>query len=208
MIVPPYAIFDLETTSLKHDEARILELGLLVVDDNRLEFCESKLVHQTEEVSSLITGITGITTEMVWSKEAEPLSDVLDWMYEKVGTRMPLLGHNILRYDIPVLRNECKRIRHKLGAALYDARLIDTAAIFKAWRLNIVPQVGENHFNFCNRILNIRITGLKYSLSVCCEVLGVDTSDLGPAHRASADVMMTHRVWRGLQEAYYADSQV
>ena len=202
MIVPPYAVFDLETTSLKTGEARILELGLLVVDNDNLEFCEAKLVHQTEEVEPLITQITGITTEMIWGEEAKPLSDVLDWMYEKVGTRMPILGHNILRYDIPILKNECRRVRHKLGPALFDARFSDTAAIFKAWRLNIVPQVGESHVAFCNRVLDIRITGLKYSLGVCCKELGIDLSDLGEAHRASVDVAMTHRVFRGLQEVY------
>jgi DNA polymerase III epsilon subunit-like protein len=196
-----YVVLDLETTDLKVDQARILEIGLLEVSPDCLNLPKSILVQYAGEVPEVVTRVTGISTDMVQGPEAIPLKDALDLVLETIGTKSIVVGHNLVKYDVPILKREASRSKSKLGPVLYDERLRDTAGIYKSWRLGIWPVKGESHVDFTKRVLDIRMRGFKFNLGHCCSELGILTDNLGDAHRAAVDVQMTGLVVEALRQA-------
>lgn len=83
---------------------------------------------------------------------------------------------------------------------LQPEQFIDSAAIFKAWRMDILDWLNnKTFFEFANKVLEKRAYGVYFNLNFCCETLAINTSDL-KAHRAGADVVMTYRVIEALRK--------
>lgn len=62
-----FVVFDVETTGLNPDDCEIIEIGAVKVAGGRVIEKFQTLVRPQAEISNLITGITGITNEMVES---------------------------------------------------------------------------------------------------------------------------------------------
>lgn len=87
-----YVCFDLETTGLDPLYNEIIEIGALKVRDGKVAERFMEFIHPQEEISPMITNLTGITNEMV--ANARPadtvLSDFLEFCEDDV-----LIGHNV-----------------------------------------------------------------------------------------------------------------
>ena len=87
-----YVCFDLETTGLDPLYNEIIEIGALKVRDGKVAERFMEFVHPQEEISPMITNLTGITNEMV--ANARPadavISDFLEFCEDDV-----LIGHNV-----------------------------------------------------------------------------------------------------------------
>ena len=113
---------------------------------------------------------------------------------------LPLVGHNVIRFDAPFLQAAVRRHLDTMKpAAFSNSRFVDTAALYKGWRLGTKPMAGEGHVEYAERVLNIRARGLRYSLEWCCQDLGVSVDDI-ELHRASGDVVATQRAFGRLLE--------
>lgn len=88
-----YVAFDLETTGLSPVNDAIIEIGALKVKDGRIVQRFSQFINPQREISAQVTGITGITNEMV--ANAPTFEKVLPGFLDFCGDEV-LLGHNIM----------------------------------------------------------------------------------------------------------------
>lgn len=94
-----YVIVDLETTGLRADKDKIIEIGAIKVEEGR-ERIYNSFVNPGVPISEKIIEIVGITDEMV--KDAPEIGDIIGEFIEFTGN-LPLLGHNLL-FDFGFLK--------------------------------------------------------------------------------------------------------
>lgn len=88
-----YVALDLETTGLRPKYDRILEIGAVKVEEGRVTGTYETFIDHGVEIPERITGLTGITGEMV--KGAPEAREALAGFLEFAGEAV-LLGHNVL----------------------------------------------------------------------------------------------------------------
>jgi len=199
-----YVVVDTETSGLNPYLGRVLEIGVAEVKNREIALPHSWVLNPNFpddgfEVPEKITTITGITTEEV--AEGQDPALVLARLQGICNQKM-IFTHNGIRFDRLFLDEEYKRWEYEFFFANFDKhQFLDTAALYKGQKLNMLPYLKHmSFFNWANRVLKMRAFGVYYNLAYCCEVLGVDVSDLGTAHRAVVDVVMVHRVVERLRE--------
>lgn len=212
MIYPnTYCVFDTETTGLDTDTCQVLELAVKKVENGIAVETKEWLVrpHEFTEVSKQITEITGIDTAMIEKKGR--IENAVWQEFKSFVGNSPLVGHNIYRYDIPVVNQRLRAMcAYTTDDMLDHHNAIDTAAIFKGQKIrekSFLPERlwEEAYAEYMMRVMDIKVYGLKFNLSHVCQELGIDVSDL-KAHRAAADVEMTDRVYRKLCLKPYVQS--
>lgn len=195
-------IWDLETTGFNAPECKILEIGCLIVRGTAVESKHWVLNNQVE-IPAVITEITGITKEIIEAEGRDPkvcLEEFLP-LFEKCKVNVT---HNGVRFDIPFLVETVNQIfsytqEQKMAITnLIRSTAFDTAVKFKAEKLNMVPQWRESYIQFADRVMNTRAFGVKYSLGLCVQELGIVSNE--KAHRAMADVAMTYEVYKILSK--------
>lgn len=187
-----YLVFDIETSGLSQYNDRILEVGIVIVNDDEVVKGESKFINAKLAVEPNITKITGITQEDV--DGGEPLEDVLDWFRDEL-LDYTLIGHNIFRFDHPFLLNESKRVGHDLSSTFKLSRLKDTAVMYKGWKLNMDPKFYVSSNQYASEVLGKKVKGLKYNVKTICEELEIDMTDV-KQHNAVDDCILTSRIFQ------------
>lgn len=127
-----YVAIDIETTGLGRD-ARIIELGAVRVRHGRKVASFSQLVNPQIPIPAKVTQITGITDRDVKGKPT--IDKALPRFYAFCG-KDTWIGHNIHRFDIPIIKHEAERI----GAGIPDVNFYDTLEISQVY----LPQL-EHH---------------------------------------------------------------
>lgn len=214
-----YCVYDTETTGLDPETCRVVEIavkrrvGFDTISQSWLVKPDSPL---TEEELRVCRDVNGIDPAELEAKGV-PLEQALQEFVTCVKG-LPLVGHNILRYDNRIMRRlilkriqdiansstivETERHEFVLPAegvvkAMDDGRCVDTAGLFKADRLGAEQQWHESHKDFANRVLETRVAGLKFNLVHACATLSLKTEGL-VAHRAGGDVEMADMLYRKL----------
>ena len=100
------AVFDIETTGVDKEKDRIVQIGVVQVDDGEVVGEWSQRLNPGCEIPEVTTKIHGISDEMV--KDAPLFADVWPTFAEKVRGRR-LLGYNAQTFDSPFIREEMKR---------------------------------------------------------------------------------------------------
>ena len=117
-----YIAFDLETTGLDPMNNEIIEIGALKVRDGKVSERFMEFIKPQELISPAITGLTGISNDMVAS--ARParsvITDFIDFCEEDI-----LIGHNII-FDYSFTK--CTAAREGLP---FEKMGIDTLKIAK-----------------------------------------------------------------------------
>ncbi|MGY8626970.1 exonuclease domain-containing protein [Chromobacterium violaceum] len=104
LFAQPCAIIDLETTGGNIARDRITEVGMVLIDGERVERL-SWLVNPGQPIPPFIENMTGISNEMVAG--APPFSAQADELLDRLQGRL-LLAHNA-RFDYGFLKNEFRR---------------------------------------------------------------------------------------------------
>jgi ATP-dependent DNA helicase DinG len=91
---------DIETTGLDPQTDVIIEIGACRFSGHRIEDEFATLVNPARHIPEFITGLTGISDEMV--RQAPQLREVLDELAAFIGD-LPILGHNI-QFDLAFFR--------------------------------------------------------------------------------------------------------
>jgi DNA polymerase III epsilon subunit family exonuclease len=112
----PFAVVDVETTGIRADGHRILEVGIVVVQGSRREMVLDRLVNPGRPVPRVITSITRISDADV--RDAPTFAAVADEVLGALSGRV-FVAHNA-RFDWAFLAAELRRSR---GASLTGARL-------------------------------------------------------------------------------------
>lgn len=127
-----YVAIDIETTGLGRS-ARIIELGAVRMRHGRKVASFSQLVNPQIPIPAKVTQITGITDRNVKGKPT--IDKALPRFYAFCG-KDTWIGHNIHRFDIPIIKHEAERV----GAGIPDVNFYDTLEISQVY----LPQL-EHH---------------------------------------------------------------
>jgi DNA polymerase-3 subunit alpha (Gram-positive type) len=119
-MIKDYVCVDIETTGTSAKWNKILEIGAVKVRDGKVVDKFSKLVYPGVAVPGYITGLTGITDEMVMDKE--DISVVFPEFMEFSGDDY-LLGHNVM-FDYGFLKQNAMNLN-----LTFDKSGIDTLKI-------------------------------------------------------------------------------
>ncbi len=112
---------------------------------------------------------------------------------------LPLVGHNCLRYDGPVLDRLAGEHGHQ-GAYPLE-RFRDTMALFKGMKLGYFPKPDERHLDWALAMLDLRVSGLRSNLGLACQEMSVGM-DNTLKHRAGGDAALTQKLFEKLRQRY------
>ena len=122
-----YVAFDFETTGLNPKQDRIIEFAAIRFVHGKPKKRYSTLINPGVHVSPFITGITGISNQMVSTAPDE--EDIIDDLFSIIG-KYPLVAHNI-RFDWNYLLELCKRYNKDIPEnPLYDTLQLARAMLF------------------------------------------------------------------------------
>lgn len=127
-----YVAIDIETTGLGRS-ARIIELGAVRMRHGRKVASFSQLVNPQIPIPAKVTQITGITDRGVKGKPT--IDKALPKFYAFCG-HDTWIGHNIRRFDLPVIAREAQRV----GAGMPDVSFYDTLEISQT----LLPQLDRH----------------------------------------------------------------
>lgn len=127
-----YVAVDIETTGLGRD-ARIIELGAVRVRHGRRVASYSQLINPGMPIPAKVTQITGITDKDV--RHQPTIDKALPRFYAFCGGDT-WVGHNIRRFDIPVIAREAERV----GAGMPDVSFYDTMEVSQT----LLPQLDRH----------------------------------------------------------------
>jgi DNA polymerase-3 subunit epsilon len=163
-LVRPLLFFDLETTGVDIEEDHVIEIACLKVFPDRTKQSYQTLVNPGRFVPSEVTELTGIADEdLVGAPSFVEIADDLEILL----TGSDLAGYNAVKFDLPVLRTEFKRIGRPFPAPA-DVVVLDSFEILRHYE--------QRNLSWA----------LKY-------YLGKEAPD---AHRAMADVTATEDIMR------------
>ena len=172
-----YAVFDLETTGLDANTSQIIEIGWCVVRNQLAGKPRALLITCDGGVPPEIRRFTGISNEMLAADGQELGVALTSFLDETDG--LPLVGHNVLRFDMLFVEAACRKAGKAPPAR---NRYRDTAALYRASRLGMSPRPRQDHWSFASEALDRRAPGLHFALHVCCAELGISL-DRSPQSR-------------------------
>ncbi len=203
-----YAVVDLETTGLDCWDDLIVEIGVAVARPGQRVAVDSRLVAIDRPLPARIGRLTGITDRDLAAR-GQAIDAALEWFVARTAG-LPLVGHNIIRFDRAFLL-EAARVHRRAVAEgrcqrrvidevddLPLRRFIDTMGLYRGHQLGSYPAPGERHWEYVQRVLEIKAPGRRYSLSAACEALGISTARVRP-HRAQGDVVQTWKLFEKLR---------
>ena len=134
--------YDLETTGVKSDEDRIIEIAAFDPIKNE-SFCE--FVNPQQPIPAQATAISNITDEMVQS--APPFSRVLQDFIAFCGDNAVLCAHNNENFDRHFLAKEAERAHTTLPTFTHIDSLI--------WARKYRPDLPKHNLQYLREIYNI-----------------------------------------------------
>ncbi len=122
----PLVVFDLETTGVDINSAKIVSFGMArVAVDGTIDLKEEVFINPMIDIPAEATEVHGITNEMVEDKLP------FTWEAAKIWGMLEgcdLGGFNVKRYDLPILAREFAEAGY--GEFGQDRKLIDAMAIY------------------------------------------------------------------------------
>ena len=102
-----FCVFDLETTGSNQKNDKIIEIGLVKIENLKIVETKDFLINPEMKIPEFIQNLTGISQESV--KKAPLIEDVIDEIVEFMGDSI-LVAHNI-SFDIPFFYSVLKRLK-------------------------------------------------------------------------------------------------
>lgn len=205
-----YVVWDLETSGLDCNTCDVLEIGAIEVVDGKVIAEHNWLLNHGKPVPAEIVRITGITDELIKEKGVDPLL-ALNGFLEVLRRYDTYVTHNGIKFDVPFFVAQADRILVK-EAGDYDVtlmhgfhkdlmdRMIDTAVICKARKINLPRRENETFKAWADRVMAVRAFGVKYNVGIMCDELGIDKSQV-TQHRALGDVLLTNEIFKKVYAA-------
>ncbi len=204
-----YAVIDLEMTGANPHTGLIIEMAVGVSLPGQILVTDRVLVKIDRPIPNRIVRLTGITDRDL-AAGGIGIDDALAWFVEKTAG-LPPVGHNMIKSDRPYLLEAASRHCHAVEVGQYPSlcideaidlqieRFIDTAGLYKGYKLGEYQEAGESHQDYAQRVIALPALGLRTGLTAACEDLGISTSRIS-SHRAAGDVVQNHRLFERLLE--------
>lgn len=138
-----FCVFDLETTGGNQKKDKIIEIGLVQIDNLKIGAKKSFLINPERTIPDFIQKLTSITQDEV--KDAPTIDEVIDEVLEFLGDRV-LIAHNS-SFDIPFLNSVLKR----LGRKQMENKGLCTNLMTKY----LIPTLMNSNLNYMSRIFEI-----------------------------------------------------
>ncbi|MBE5958092.1 MAG: 3'-5' exonuclease [Lachnospiraceae bacterium] len=160
-MVNSYVCVDIETTGVRANQDKIIEIGALKIIDGKVVDTFQELINPERSISPFITGLTGIDDEMV--RGCDTIEVVLPKFVE-FAKDYPLLGHN-LSFDYGFLKQNADNLKIE-----FEKEGVDTLKISRKVHKSLASKslanmceyygiVDENHHRAFN---DASITSMLY----------------------------------------------
>ncbi|WP_419168156.1 PolC-type DNA polymerase III [Halobacteriovorax sp.] len=138
-----FCVFDLETTGGNQKKDKIIEIGLVQIDNLKVGATKSFLINPERKIPDFIQKLTSISQEEV--EDAPKIDEVIEEVLEFIGDRV-LIAHNS-SFDIPFLNSVLKR----LGRKELENKGLCTNLMTKY----LIPTLMNSNLNYMSRIFEI-----------------------------------------------------
>ena len=138
-----WAVVDVETTGLRPSNDRVIEIGVLLVQDNQVIDRFQTLVNPKRQISPFIQYYTGIDPQTL--SQAPTFDQLSDFLSDYLAD-YPLMAHNA-EFDYGFLQQEFARCQIewqqarlctvKLSRRLFPGQRHNLDAIIRRWQLEI-----------------------------------------------------------------------
>jgi DNA polymerase-3 subunit epsilon len=163
-----YTSIDIETTGLPGQDPRIIELGAVRIRNGKPTATYSHLIDPGKPIPAKITSLTGIDDAMVAGMPA--IGSELKQFLRFCGSDT-LIGHNIDRFDLPIIQAEA----HRNGISTPSPATIDTLPLAQ----RLCPELGRH------RVIDL------------IQAFGIATTE---SHRATDDALQTAQIYETLRK--------
>lgn len=138
-----FCIIDLETTGGNPESEKIIEIGMVRIEDRKITEERTWLVNPQKDIPDFVQKLTGIRKNDV--EHAPVIEEVIDEVVQFIGTSI-LVAHNT-SFDIPFLNGVLK----KLQRPTMDNKVICTNIMTKY----MIPDIMSSNLNYMSQIFNI-----------------------------------------------------
>lgn len=154
-----FTVLDIETTGLNAARDKIIEIAALRVRSGKIVAEYSTLINPCCAINPWISGLTGITNEMVAS--APTISEVIFSAREFIGSDI-ILGHNV-SFDIGFIYNACA---NNCAPALFND-YVDTLRISR----RVLPNLPHHRLKDLVEYFNITVENAHRAAEDCIATL-------------------------------------
>ena len=204
-----FLFIDFETFNLNHHSDFNLpwQVGLIFLETNggpngkikNRELCRHDLYLKWDtdlQIGEEARKITGYT-EKRFQQRCIPQEKAFETVYDLVEKCDYIVGHNVLGFDIYLLRNWYKAHGKKYDQLPY--KVLDTFAMAKSIGLNYGYKSAEcSLLDFQLKMINIRKKGLRTSLGALGKSYNIQ-HDATKLHDALADLELNIKIWEKLK---------
>ena len=138
-----FCVIDLETTGGNPDTEKIIEIGMVKIEDRKISEERSFLVNPQKDIPDFVQKLTGIRKADV--EHSPTIEEVIDEIVQFIGDTI-LVAHNT-SFDIPFLNGVLK----KLQRPTLDNKVICTNIMTKY----MIPDIMSSNLNYMSSIFDI-----------------------------------------------------
>lgn len=138
-----FCVIDLETTGGNPESEKIIEIGMVKIENRNLTEERSFLINPEKEIPDFVQKLTGIKKSDV--EHAPKIHEVIDEIIQFIGDSI-LVAHNT-SFDIPFLNGVLK----KLKMPSLDNKVICTNIMTKY----MIPDIMSSNLNYMSSIFGI-----------------------------------------------------
>lgn len=138
-----FCVIDLETTGGNPDTEKIIEIGMVKIENRKISEERSFLINPEKDIPDFVQKLTGIRKNDV--EHSPKIEEVIDEIVQFIGDAI-LVAHNT-SFDIPFLNGVLK----KLKRPTLDNKVICTNIMTKY----MIPDIMSSNLNYMSTIFDI-----------------------------------------------------
>lgn len=143
----PLVFLDIETTGMSPLNSRILEIGAIRVENNKITNTFKQLLTPKSPVPWFITKLTGITNEMVWdAPEFRSIADDLELFLDDAI----FVAHNV-NFDYSFIEMEFNKINRKFNMSKLCTVKLSRQLYPKQYRHNLDSIIRAHKIKVASR---------------------------------------------------------
>ncbi len=139
-----FCVLDLETTGGNPVVEKIIEIGMVKIENCKISEERSFLINPEKEIPEFVQKLTGIKKQDV--EHAPKIEEIIDEIIQFIGEDTILVAHNT-SFDIPFLNGVLK----KLGKPAFDNKVLCTNIMTKY----LIPDIMSSNLNYMSQVFNI-----------------------------------------------------
>jgi DNA polymerase III epsilon subunit-like protein len=188
--------YDFETENLNLALCRPWQLAYLIAENGKVKKRRNLHIDIHDlKISDGAAKVTGFSWEK-YNREKIPANDVIDIIEQDfINSDSILTGHNVLGYDVYIMKNLYEYAGRELDFDSFIFRTIDTLCLARGLHYMVdVPSEPVERLAFMYKMLHRRDKSFKGSLGVVAKNNGIDF-DPTKLHDAMYDVELNYKVY-------------